>query len=137
MARRSYNKLVRDKVPAAIVDGGDEAITTVLEDKQDILLALDEKLDEEVCDYQVTKDLAELADVLEVIHAIVETVKSAGALAKKFCSKKSLSNICHLKWSVRLTAFLIFYSLFKNSLRNFPYTIKDSSGIVLLRALGV
>ena len=73
MARRSYNKLVRDKVPAAIVDGGDEAITTVLEDKQDILLALDEKLDEEVCDYQVTKDLAELADVLEVIHAIVET----------------------------------------------------------------
>ena len=35
MARRSYNKLVRDKVPAAIVDGGDEAITTVLEDKQD------------------------------------------------------------------------------------------------------
>ncbi|MDO4281714.1 MAG: nucleoside triphosphate pyrophosphohydrolase [Peptococcaceae bacterium] len=73
MARRSYNKLVRDKVPSAIVEGGDQAVTTVLEKKRDILLALDEKLDEEVCDYQVTKELAELADVLEVIHAIVET----------------------------------------------------------------
>ena len=73
MARRSYNKLVRDKVPDAIVSGGDEAVTTVLEDKEAIFLALDEKLDEEVCDYQVTKEMSELADVLEVIHAIVET----------------------------------------------------------------
>ena len=72
MARRSYNKLVRDKVPTAIVQGGDEAITSVLEDKEEILFALDEKLDEEVCDYQVTKEMAELADVLEVIHAIAE-----------------------------------------------------------------
>ena len=55
MARRSYNKLVRDKVPTAIVQGGDEAITSVLEDKEEILFALDEKLDEEVCDYQVTR----------------------------------------------------------------------------------
>ena len=73
MARRSYNKLVRDKVPDAIVSGGDEAVTTVLEDKEAIFLSLDEKLDEEVCDYQVTKEMSELADVLEVIHAIVET----------------------------------------------------------------
>ena len=72
MARRSYNKLVRDKVPTAIVQGGDEAITSVLEDKEEILFALDEKLDEEVCYYQVTKEMAELADVLEVIHAIAE-----------------------------------------------------------------
>ena len=48
------------------------AITSVLEDKEEILFALDEKLDEEVCDYQVTKEMAELADVLEVIHAIAE-----------------------------------------------------------------
>lgn len=68
MARRSYNKLVRDKVPTAIVQGGDEAVTSVLESKDDILFALDE----EVCDYQVTKEMAELADVLEVIHAIAE-----------------------------------------------------------------
>ncbi len=72
MSRSSYNKLVRDKVPTAIVQGGDQAITSVLEDKQEILFALDEKLDEEVCDYQVTKEMAELADVLEVIHAIAE-----------------------------------------------------------------
>lgn len=73
MARRSYNKLVRDKVPQAIVQGGDEALTTVLEEKEEILIALNDKLDEEVCDYQVTKEMTELADVLEVIHAIAET----------------------------------------------------------------
>ena len=72
MVRRTYNKLVRDKVPAAIVQGGDEAITSVLEDHHEIRIALDEKLDEEVCDYQVSKDMAKLADVLEVIHAIAE-----------------------------------------------------------------
>ncbi len=72
VTRREYNKLVRDKVPTAIVDGGDEAVTMVLEDKEEILMALDEKLDEEVCDYQVSKEMAELADVLEVIHAIAE-----------------------------------------------------------------
>ena len=33
MARRSYNKLVRDKVPTAIVQGGDEAVTSVLESR--------------------------------------------------------------------------------------------------------
>ena len=70
MARRSYNKLVRDKVPTAIVQGGDEAVTSVLESKDDILFALDEKLDEEVCDYQVTKEMAELADVLEVMKPV-------------------------------------------------------------------
>ena len=79
MARRSYNKLVRDKVPTAIVTGGDEAVTSVLEDEAAILAALDEKLDEEVCDYQVTKELAELADVLEVIHAICEAKGSSFA----------------------------------------------------------
>lgn len=73
MVRRSYNKLVRDKVPTAIVDGGDDAVTKILEEKEDILMALDEKLDEEVCDYQVSKEMTELADVLEVIHAIAET----------------------------------------------------------------
>lgn len=69
---RYYNKLVRDKVPEAIVEGGDSYSHYVIDDHDDFLDALDEKLDEELVDYQVTKDLAELADVLEVIHAIVE-----------------------------------------------------------------
>lgn len=70
MAKRRYNKLVRDKVPEAILAGGDKPYHYVIEHEDDYLAALDEKLDEELVDYQVTKELAELADVLEVIHAI-------------------------------------------------------------------
>lgn len=73
MARRAYKKLVRDKVPQAIVSGGDDAVVTVLEEREEILSALHEKLDEELAEYQITKELSKLADVLEVIHAIVET----------------------------------------------------------------
>lgn len=70
MAKRRYNRLVRDKVPAAIIAGGDKPYHYVIEHDEDYLAALDDKLDEELVDYQVTKELAELADVLEVIHAI-------------------------------------------------------------------
>lgn len=69
---RVYNKLVRDKVPDAIIEGGDAYSHYVIDDHNDYLFALDEKLDEELVEYQVTKDLNELADVLEVIHAIAE-----------------------------------------------------------------
>ena len=44
----------------------------VLEDEDEYRFALDEKLDEEIADYQISKDISELSDVLEVIHAIVE-----------------------------------------------------------------
>ena len=69
---RVYNKLVRDKVPEAIVENGDAYSHYVIDNHTDYLFALDEKLDEELVEYQVTKDLNELADVLEVIHAIAE-----------------------------------------------------------------
>lgn len=72
MGKRFYNKLVRDKVPEAIVAGGDKAVHRVLTHDDDIRDALDEKLDEELVEYQVTKHMAELADVLEVIHAIAD-----------------------------------------------------------------
>lgn len=72
MYKRRYNLLVRDKVPQAIIDGGDKPYYYVIEKDEDYRAALDDKLDEELVDYQVTKELAELADVLEVLHAIVE-----------------------------------------------------------------
>ncbi len=77
MAKRYYNKLVRDKVPDAIVSGGDKAVTTVLDSHDAFLAALDEKLDEELVEYQMSKSLSELADVLEVVYAIAESKGSS------------------------------------------------------------
>lgn len=70
--KRIYNKLVRDGVPECIIKNGDVCVHCVIEDEDEYRFALDEKLDEEIVDYQITKDISELSDVLEVIHAIVE-----------------------------------------------------------------
>ncbi len=72
MDKRIYNKLVRDCVPDAIVAGGDACVHCVIDDHERFIDALDEKLDEELVEYQISKDMAKLADVLEVIHAIAE-----------------------------------------------------------------
>lgn len=63
-------KLVRDRIPEIIRADNVEPITRVLSDEE-YLVALDEKLREEVAEYLEAKDLNELADVLEVIHAII------------------------------------------------------------------
>lgn len=70
--KRIYNRLVRDGVPDKIAQSGDSCVHCVLEDEDEYRFALDEKLDEEIADYQISKDISELSDVLEVIHAIVE-----------------------------------------------------------------
>ena len=72
--RKSYNKLVRDKVPEIIRSCGKTCITATLSD-EDYLRMLDEKLDEELAEYQQSKSLEELADLLEVIAA---TAKARG-----------------------------------------------------------
>jgi predicted house-cleaning noncanonical NTP pyrophosphatase (MazG superfamily) len=64
-------KLVRDGIPAIIRSSGEHPETHILNDS-DYLLELDRKLQEEVTEYLEQNDLSELADVLEVIHAIVK-----------------------------------------------------------------
>jgi len=63
------NKLVRDLVPQMIEDNGDEAITKILE-QEEYYEALKAKLKEEVEDYLESDDPEELADIIEVIHAL-------------------------------------------------------------------
>lgn len=62
-------KLVRDKIPDIITDNGDVASTRILS-KEEYLVALDEKLQEEVQEYLEANDLSELGDILEIIRAI-------------------------------------------------------------------
>ena len=67
-----YNKLVRDRIPEIIADQGEKPIIRVMDDKE-YIIALEKKLDEEVAEYHESKEIEELADVLEVIYALCET----------------------------------------------------------------
>ncbi len=64
-----YHKLVRDKIPEIIETSGKTCTTMVLS-SSDYVAMLDEKLNEELAEYQESKSMEELADLLEVIHAV-------------------------------------------------------------------
>ena len=65
---KTYNKLVRDKIPAIIEATGAACETEILSDT-DYLRLLDAKLDEELAEYHQDQNIEELADLMEVIHA--------------------------------------------------------------------
>ena len=69
MATVRYNKLVRDKIPEIIESSGKKSVTDILSE-QDYLVMLDEKLNEELAEYQESKSMEELADLLEVMRAV-------------------------------------------------------------------
>lgn len=66
-----YDKLVRDKIPQIIGSSGDHCETQVLEDGE-YLRRLEEKLSEELTEYLQSGELEELADLLEVMMALVK-----------------------------------------------------------------
>ena len=68
MATKTYNKLVRDNIPAIIEATGAACRTETLSDA-DYLRMLDAKLDEELAEYHHDQNIEELADLLEVIRA--------------------------------------------------------------------
>ncbi len=69
MAVKTYNKLVRDKIPSIIAASGKKAVCRVLSDAE-YIRALDDKLLEEVKEYLDGGDIEELADIAEVLDAI-------------------------------------------------------------------
>ena len=70
MSSKKYNKLVRDRIPDIIMQSGKRPAYSFLSD-EDYLAKLDEKLNEELAEYQESKSLEELADLLEVMEAVV------------------------------------------------------------------
>ena len=68
---KSYNKLVRDKIPEIIKKNGQVAKLRKLDDDE-YLNALNHKLEEEVTEYFEDGSIEELADVMEVVYAIVK-----------------------------------------------------------------
>ena len=69
MSSKKYNKLVRDRIPDIIMQSGKRPAYSFLSD-EDYLAKLDEKLNEELAEYQENKSVEELADLLEVIWAV-------------------------------------------------------------------
>ena len=68
---REYNKLVRDRIPEIIETSGKTCTVETLTDEKYIAM-LDAKLNEELAEYQESKNLEELADLLEVMSAVVK-----------------------------------------------------------------
>ncbi|QNF29959.1 nucleoside triphosphate pyrophosphohydrolase [Metabacillus elymi] len=70
-----YNKLVRDKIPEIIEKTGKKYMTKILSNEE-YIKELQTKGFEELTEYVEAKDkessLEELADVLEIIHALAE-----------------------------------------------------------------
>ena len=65
-----YNKLVRDRIPEIIEASGKTCKTMILDDIE-YLRMLDAKLDEELAEYHKDQNIEELADLREVIYAVV------------------------------------------------------------------
>ena len=66
---KTYNKLVRDRIPEIIEANGHKCETRVLNDDE-YLLELKNKLQEEVNEFLESGSVEELADILEVVHSL-------------------------------------------------------------------
>ena len=71
MPIKAYHKLVRDRIPEIIEADGKICVCETLTDEGYMHL-LDQKLNEELAEYQESKSLEELADLLEVMQAVVK-----------------------------------------------------------------
>jgi predicted house-cleaning noncanonical NTP pyrophosphatase (MazG superfamily) len=71
MDTKKYNKVVRDKIPEIIEESGKKYSLKHLDDTS-FLAELEKKLIEEINEYSESKDVEELADLLEVIYRISE-----------------------------------------------------------------
>ncbi len=68
---RHYEKLVRDRIPEMIENGGSRCVTRILEDGE-YREMLRRKLSEELQEYLESGEAEELADLLEVMRAAAE-----------------------------------------------------------------
>jgi len=89
--KTTYNKLVRDNIPQIIEAQGEKANIRVLSDAE-YVQCLREKLDEEVAEFHREQNTEELADILEVVFALGETLG---------CTREDLLECCRRKHEKR------------------------------------
>lgn len=88
---KTYNKLVRDRIPEIIKANGQTACFSVLDETQ-FQVALKEKLCEEVREYLGSANLEELADILEVVDALAQAQGSTLSEVLTIKEKKAATN---------------------------------------------
>ena len=66
-----YNKLVRDKIPEIMIQNGAVPVIKIL-DEDTYITELNKKLMEEVQEYLIDGNVEELADIEEVLLAILQ-----------------------------------------------------------------
>jgi len=90
---KSYNKLVRDRIPEIIQNEGKTCVTETLSDEE-YLRMLDAKLDEELAEYHKDQNIEELADLLEVIYAAAKahgyTIEELEAVREEKAAKRGI-----------------------------------------------
>jgi len=69
-----FNKLVRDKIPN-IIEGNNETCKTRKLNDEEYLIELNKKIKEEVNEYLESGEVEELADIEEVLRAILDVKK--------------------------------------------------------------
>lgn len=90
-----YNKLVRDRIPEIIARDGKQCSTKIL-DSHDYIQELKKKSFEELEEYMNAKNdedaIEELADVLEILHALAEchgaTIEKVEEIRKQKAEKR-------------------------------------------------
>ncbi len=85
---KNYNKLVRDRIPEIITAGGATAITRIL-DADEYGNCLRIKLQEEVQEFLSDRTVEELADIYEVILAILKHMRVPQDLFQQIREKKA------------------------------------------------
>ena len=103
---KTYNKLVRDKIPDIILKDHQLPSTRILGDDE-YIKELNKKLMEEVNEYLEDENIEEMVDILEVIRAILEAknvtydeieekrikkAKKRGAFKEKIFLEKVMEN---------------------------------------------
>jgi predicted house-cleaning noncanonical NTP pyrophosphatase (MazG superfamily) len=84
---KTYNKLVRDKIPEIIKADGRECEIEIV-GKEEKYKLLEAKLQEEVNEFLKDKNLEELADVMEVLFGLAESLGYSEAELLKARDKK-------------------------------------------------
>ena len=82
-----YEKLVRDRIPEIIEKSGNTCYTRILA-QEEYLKMLDKKLTEELSEYQESKSLEELADLLEVMQAVAKARGADFQQVEEICLRK-------------------------------------------------
>ncbi len=88
--KKNYNKLIRDRIPEIILTSGNTCSTrTLSEEEYESYLKM--KLQEEVLEYFEEPSIEELADILEVVYALVELHDSSVKYLEKTRKEKRIS----------------------------------------------